>query len=352
VLALQLPFLLDGEIAPHRVEPDRDPAKRMEWNLLMNRHPDRLGYTWIEFGRRTPAGEDEFLTLGGGLRAVQGRGVDDRWFFVSPLRVGRDFSLTTESRSPLSRERLEEAVGCAHVCRQPREYRRAVDNALFKLGPRKGPLIELLTRLRQPQLSRQLDEVALSHALSDALAPVPQTLIEDTAEAFRGLEADREDLAAVRGTEAAVQAFLNEYRHYIRSAARRRAEAVRAAHSAFELATQRVREATHEQEKGTQLFIPEMSWRKELRPLCRRQPWASRRPGRGHSNATSCPVPEQVTHAVRRSGPPKQMLVVSGSPVGTCASTSPSGEITVMPPLTSVATHTFPAPSTASESSS
>src|SRR5256712_9111713 len=73
VLALQLPFLLDGEIAPHRVEPDRDPAKRMEWNLLMNRHSDRLGYTWIEFGRRLQDGSERFLTLGCGLRAVHGR---------------------------------------------------------------------------------------------------------------------------------------------------------------------------------------------------------------------------------------------------------------------------------------
>src|SRR4030095_12566076 len=37
VLAMQLPFLLDGEIIPHRVEPDQDPAKRMERNLLRGR---------------------------------------------------------------------------------------------------------------------------------------------------------------------------------------------------------------------------------------------------------------------------------------------------------------------------
>src|SRR5260370_36758699 len=30
VLALQLPFLLDGETSPHRVEPDGDSAKRFE----------------------------------------------------------------------------------------------------------------------------------------------------------------------------------------------------------------------------------------------------------------------------------------------------------------------------------
>src|SRR5205085_10919236 len=48
VLALQLPFLLDGEVNPQRLEPDADPSKRIEWNLLMDRYPDRTGYTWIE----------------------------------------------------------------------------------------------------------------------------------------------------------------------------------------------------------------------------------------------------------------------------------------------------------------
>lgn len=251
VLALQLPFLLDGEISPHRVEPDRDPAKRMEWNLLMNRYPDRLGYTWIEFGRRDADGQDHFLTLGCGMRAVQGRGVDDRWFFITPERVGRGLFLVTEGRNPLRRERLEEAVGRDRVYRNARDYRRAVDDALFRLGPRYEPLIEPLIRLRQPQLSRQLDERVLSQALSDALAPLAPALVEDTAEAFRGLEADREELAAVRATHAAVEQFRTSYRVYIRAAARRRADAVRSAHSAYESAARRIRDATEARDDAT-----------------------------------------------------------------------------------------------------
>src|SRR5881397_4299107 len=58
VLALQLPFLLDGEVAPHRLEPDGDPAKKIEWNLLLGKHSDRLWYTWIEFGRRDDNGRE------------------------------------------------------------------------------------------------------------------------------------------------------------------------------------------------------------------------------------------------------------------------------------------------------
>ena len=56
--------------------------------------------------------------------------------------------------------------------------------------------------------------------------------------------------------------------------------------------------------------------------------------------------------AVFRSGPPKQMFVVSGSPVGMNSTDPPSGEMTVIPPLISVATQTFPALSTAIESRS
>ncbi len=56
--------------------------------------------------------------------------------------------------------------------------------------------------------------------------------------------------------------------------------------------------------------------------------------------------------AVVSPGPPKAMLVVSGSPVGTNSIDAPSGEMIVMPPFTIVATQTLPSASTASESSS
>src|SRR5438067_12594082 len=61
VLALQLPFLFDGEVNPPRFEPDADPSKRVEWNLLMDRYPDRTGYTCLEFARRYDGGEQHYL---------------------------------------------------------------------------------------------------------------------------------------------------------------------------------------------------------------------------------------------------------------------------------------------------
>src|SRR5260370_27550908 len=51
LLALQLPFLFDWELSPHRVEPDVDPAKLLASHLLMNQYEDRACYTWIDFCR-------------------------------------------------------------------------------------------------------------------------------------------------------------------------------------------------------------------------------------------------------------------------------------------------------------
>jgi uncharacterized protein (TIGR02680 family) len=228
VLALQLPFLLDGETASYRLEPDGDNAKRLEWNLLMDRHDDRLGYTWIEFGRREGT-EERYLTLGCGLHAIKGHGLAGRWFFITPQRVGRDLFLVSEGGYPVTRERLTELLGateCLHTT--AKAYRKAVDGRLFGLGERRyAALLDLLVQLRKPQLSRDLDERHLSKALSDALPPPSDQVLADVAHAMRELEADRTTLDDFRQAASAVVDFMREYRGYVRIGARRRAADLR-----------------------------------------------------------------------------------------------------------------------------
>lgn len=252
VLALFLPFLLDGEIASHRVEPDRDPAKRMEWNLLLGKHTDRLGYTWIEFGRKDESGQTYYLTLGCGLHAVSGKGMAGKWFFITPLRVGRDLYLA-KSGQPLSKGRLEaELAGRGEVFSVATDYRRAVDRALFRLGDRYESLLDLLILLRQPKLSRELNEQEISDALSEALPPLPPSVLIDVAEAFRTLDSDRRDLEGYTSAHESVQDFLAEYGRYVQIAARRRAERVRKSHLEYEGTQRRLRraESDHEDAKS------------------------------------------------------------------------------------------------------
>lgn len=287
VLALTVPFLLDGHMEPQRVEPDGDPAKRMEWNLLLGKHEDRLGYAWLEFGRReAPAAPDpaatadegpaatadegpaassdahpaassdegpaassdtQYLTIGCGLRATAGKGAPRRWFFVTDQRVGSDLSLVADAGHALNRDRLAEALGPrGEVFDTAAAYRQAIDRALFHLGAhRYDALVDLLVQLRRPQLSRQLDEALLSEALSESLPPLPQAVIADVADAFRALDDDRDQLDGYERALVATETFLEAYRRYAQIAARRRATAVTRANSRYERARADLRDAEH-----------------------------------------------------------------------------------------------------------
>src|SRR5882757_2393988 len=200
VLSLTLPFLLDAQLKPSRVEPDGDSAKKMAWNLLMSSYPRRIGYAWIEFGRLAEDGTPHYLSLGAGLSAKEGRPQVESWFFVlddiAGARINQDLWLMSPQRVVLTKERLRDLLeGRGQVFEAARDYRRAVDERLFRLGVRRyDALMETLIQLRQPQLSKKPDETALSNALTEALPPLAPELLGDVAEALGRLEEDRHRL--------------------------------------------------------------------------------------------------------------------------------------------------------------
>ena len=84
--------------------------------------------------------------------------------------------------------------------------------------------IDLLVKIRAPQLSKRPDERGLSDALTGALPPLDQAMMADVAEAFRALEEDGEQLAAMVEARDASERYLTTYRAYARMATRRRAD--------------------------------------------------------------------------------------------------------------------------------
>lgn len=247
VLSLTLPLLLDAQLRSSRVEPDGDSGKKMAWNLLVGSYPRRIGYSWIEFGRRERDGRPRYLTLGVGLSAVDGRAQVDSWFFivegdgttVDP-RIGEDLWLTTAERQVLTRERLRDALGGrGQLFENHQLYRRAVDERLFQLGTRRyDALMDTLIQLRQPQLSKKPDETGLSNALSESLPPLPPELLGDVAEALNQLEEDRIQLEETRLLEQTVTQFERRYRIYTGMLARRQARELRQAQTHFDNASE------------------------------------------------------------------------------------------------------------------
>lgn len=253
VLSLTLPFLLDANLSASRVEPDGERSKRMEWNLLMNkRYERRIGYTWIEFGRRDDSGQARTLTLGCGLRAIAGRPGAEPWFFITEQRIGADLWLTTPEKTALSRERLIEAIGAhGQVFPNAQSYRRAVDERLFRLGTeRYDALVDTLIQLRQPQLSKSPDERRLSEALTQALPPLDRAALEDVAEAMSELDDIRRDLEEIEAMRKAISSFGARYKRYAQISARRRARTLRQAQTDFDNASRDVNAALEELEEA------------------------------------------------------------------------------------------------------
>lgn len=248
VLSLTLPLLFDAQLRASRVEPDGDAGKKMAWNLLLDSYQRRVGYSWIEFGRRERDGRARYLTLGVGLSAVAGRGQLDNWYFLiegdgaaADPRLGQDVWLTTSDRQVLTRERLREVMAGRGLVfeNNAQAYRRAVDERLFHLGPRRyEALMDTLIQLRQPQLSKKPDEGGLSNALSESLPPLPAELLGDVAEALNQLEEDRNQLDETRRLEQVIARFEQRYRLYAGMQARRQARELRQAQTGFDNASE------------------------------------------------------------------------------------------------------------------
>jgi uncharacterized protein (TIGR02680 family) len=246
VLSLTLPFLLDAHIKPSRIEPDGDAGKKMSWNLLMGTHQRRMGYAWLEFGRIADDGRPHYLTLGAGLSAAEARPQVDCWYFViddaaDAPRINRDLWLTSEQRVVLTKERLREALeGRGRVFDTAKDYRRAVDERLFRLGSQRyDALMDTLIQLRQPQLSKKPDEAALSNALGEALPPLAPELVQDVADAMGRLEEDRRQLEEYQTLARAVGQFERRYRVYAGTRSRREAGALRTAQTEFDNASRK-----------------------------------------------------------------------------------------------------------------
>ncbi|MBM0105554.1 TIGR02680 family protein [Steroidobacter sp. S1-65] len=270
VLSLTLPFLLDANLSSSRVEPDGDRTKRMDWNLLMNgRHQRRIGYTWLEFGRKTSHDETQILTLGCGMKAIAGRSTVDTWFFITQQRIGMDLWLTTHERMALSRERLEEALGShGQIFPTASAYRRAVDERLFRMGQQRyGALVDTLIQLRQPQLSKQPDERRLSEALTEALPPLDRAALEDVAEAMSQLEDMRRELQELEAMRAAIASFTGRYRRYAQIATRRRARLVRQSQTEFDQTSRELNDAKAALERARELVSRSQERQRESEDL-------------------------------------------------------------------------------------
>ncbi len=226
-LEVLLPFLLDADLQPQRLDPFGSTARPMRWNLLNDSNPDvsvAIGYVWLELGR-IDEGAPRFCTVGAGLKAKRSVPGVENWYFVSSQRVDVDLRLYDTNRVPLTRAALGEALaGRGQLFDRASDYRRAVNDLLFGMPVEQySALVDTLLQLRRPQLSKQLDPDELSRILSASLPPLDTAVVGTLAEGFERLDRHRAEREELAGTLGGLRAFLDVYRGYVASFVKSRA---------------------------------------------------------------------------------------------------------------------------------
>jgi uncharacterized protein (TIGR02680 family) len=225
-LEVLFPFVLDGRLDPRRLDPFSGENRTMKENLLWRGTDSAYGYAWLEFAvPATPDAPARHVTIGVGMRAQRHRPSPTSWFFVAHGRVGEDVPLVVDGR-PLTRRELADRLGDEAVVDRASDHRRRVDAALFGLGAeRYEAMLDLVLTLRRPMLAKDLDPQLLSETLTRGLRPLDDDLLEQVARSFDDLEAVQRDLDQLAAADDATQRFLTDYRGYLRTQARHRADA-------------------------------------------------------------------------------------------------------------------------------
>ncbi|MGW5274162.1 TIGR02680 family protein [Streptomyces sp. NPDC004044] len=220
-LEVLFPFVLDGRIDPKRLNPFAAEDRTMKSNLLFRGQDSALGYVWMEFTHRETG---EAVTCGIGLHAQRHRDTPARWHFVAEGRVGEDFSLLTDDDRPMTRKQLAAELG-RELIASTADYRAAVDQRLFGLGPeRYEQLLTLILTLRRPQLAKNLDPAKLSDTLTAGLRPLDDDLIAEAARSFDDMESVQRTLEGLVAADDATRTFLASYSTYLRVHARTAAD--------------------------------------------------------------------------------------------------------------------------------
>ncbi|WP_298336017.1 TIGR02680 family protein [Ferrimicrobium sp.] len=225
-MEMLLPFLLDGDTrALDCVRKDRT---SLFWLMTDGREPgNHIGYMWLELRAVDTAGNEEFRTLGCGVKASSAARKHTVWFFISNKRVDDGIALDDES-GMLEQEAFRLQLEPEEFFTTTVSYARRVATELFGIDDdaRYRNLCHLLYELRRPSVGENIEAGQHTKVLTEALPPLDDDLIAGVAQNFDDLTKIREDLARAERTERALATFLDSYRDYARGVLRHRAQLV------------------------------------------------------------------------------------------------------------------------------
>ena len=245
-----VPFILDGDKRPERLDPFGSRDRKMEFYLLGdNEREESTGYLYLEF--RKPDAE-EYRTIGVGMRAQQGKREIDFWGFC--LRDGRRigpgglhlFEQMGGQNLPLSKRKLHQLIEDPSCWTESQTaYKEMVNKQIFGFEDIRqyDQLVQLLIMVRAPKLSKDFRPTEVKKLLNLSL----QVLTDDDLSAMVSTMEQMDNLEdTLHGYQRAMQdarIIRNEYNRYNQYILGRKGQAYLEARSAVQRLRNQLRDA-------------------------------------------------------------------------------------------------------------
>ena len=271
-----IPFILDGDRTPSRLDPFGSSDRRMEYYFLGEEGKDEsTGYLFLEFKKE---GTEEYRTIGIGQRAKRGKPMDF-WGFVilDGRRIGQDIRLYKEigsSKIPLDRREMKAELGednCFTTSQS--EYKRYVNQYVFgfRREEQYEQFIRLLVKVRAPKLSKEFKPTKVYDILNDSLQTLTDEDLRTMVDAMEKMDEIQDSLEMLNRAFNDVKIIRNEYTRYNQYMLAKKAQAYLTVKERAETeqarlkAVQQEREETQGAQKDKMLRLTQLQEERKLK---------------------------------------------------------------------------------------
>ncbi len=220
-----IPYILDGDRQPSRLDPFGSKDRKMSFYLLDDRgneKEDSTGYLYLEFVKPQ---SQQYRTIGIGLHARKG-GTMNTWGFciLDGRRIGYDFSLYRNvggKNIPHDMRRLKEEIGTNNLFTEKMsEYKAIVAKNIFGISPENitdyDNLTDILIKTRSSKLASKenLKPAQLYDVLNESMKTLSDEELRPMAEAMNRIEEIHEKIEDAQRALAESKHICAEYKRY------------------------------------------------------------------------------------------------------------------------------------------
>lgn len=225
-----IPFILDGDRSPERLDPFGSKDRKMEYYFLGNGEKDDVtGYLFLEFRK---GDTQQYRTIGIGQKAQKGKQMSFWGFLIlDGKRIGYDVNLYREVGSkkiPYPKQELKKILGEENVVADSQtEYMDLVNKHIFGFPRREqyDQFIRLMIKVRAPKLSRDFRPTKVYEILNESLQTLSDEDLRAMVDAMEKMDDIQGRLDALKEAFKDLQSIRSEYDHYNRYMLSKKAQA-------------------------------------------------------------------------------------------------------------------------------